>query len=480
MVTNVPTGISGLDVVLNGGLPRGSVTVLEGAPGTGKTTLGFHFLVSGALEHGESGMYITFEELPDQLYGNMAAFGWDLRKLERENKLRVICMTADALLAQMKRPGGLFETIVEEIKCKRIVIDSISLLNDHAVSQAQRRETAYMVRNILRKYGLTAFVLRESIVCMNGKDEGHAFEHYLFDGYIELSVKPFIEHYRKRVVEIHKLRGRHIIEGEHRYFITEDGIRVLPALTMAEDRAIAAHAADLSTGIPEFDRVLAGGLRRGSVYMLDTNSKANYKYLLTSIICRQIESGGHLLLALSSMNSIIDLQRMCAQFGCSLEEAVREQRVWFVEHYNRPYPASFRSSITYMGDISEAEYREKLREIAGMIEASTAKGNHWFVFSDLNTLFVQRGREFVHRFYAEEASFCRTRSVTMLSLCNFAEIHIETASYLERTSNGVIRTWVDGRYQYIQLTKSPTGQMSEPYIIENTDQPPFIRLIIGR
>jgi circadian clock protein KaiC len=66
--------------------------------------------------------------------------------------------------------------------------------------------------------------------------------------------------------------------------------------------------------------------------------------------------------------------------------------------------------------------------------------------------------------------------MTMLVLCNFSEIGPEVSAFLERTSNGVIRTWVDGAYQYMQVTKSPNGVISEPYVVETTTQAPFMRL----
>jgi circadian clock protein KaiC len=474
----VKTGISGLDAILNGGLPAGTATILEGAPGSGKTTLGMHYLYEGAIRYGEPGIYITFEEMPDQIYTDMSAFGWDLKSLERQNLLRVICMSPDTLLTQMKLNDGIFDKLMSEIKCRRLVIDSISLYKFMSDSIQKQRETLYTLRNILRKHGLTSLMIRET----THMDEGnHDFEHYLSDGIISLRVKPFMDKFRMRTIEVHKMRGRNVVSGEHRYFITENGMEIVPALTMVEDRVIISDNSALTTGIRELDHMLSGGLHRGSVYMLDTNSKANYKFLISSIYSSRLRANERTLAVLSSFTSIDSLQQMCSENGVSLDEAVKNKNAFFIEHYHRPIPDGYEDAVVNVVDLSEDDYRDVLRKSFGaLLEKSMMGNDNWFIFYDLNTFFSERGRDYVQRFFAEEAAFCRSHGIVMLALCNFSEINKETGSFLERTSNGVIRTWVDGRYQYLQVTKSPTGQMSEPYVIDNISESPYIRLIMGR
>lgn len=84
------TGIEGLDFILGKGIPRKSIISVEGAPGTGKTNFAMQFLVNGIQNSNESGAYITFEELPEQIYKDMLSFNWDLKELEKQNKFRLI------------------------------------------------------------------------------------------------------------------------------------------------------------------------------------------------------------------------------------------------------------------------------------------------------------------------------------------------------------------------------------------------------
>ncbi|MEK7392362.1 MAG: ATPase domain-containing protein, partial [Fibrobacterota bacterium] len=88
-LTRIATGIEGLDRMIGGGFVERSANLVEGAPGTGKTTLGLQFLIKGIEERGEAGLYVTFEEFPAQLYNDAARMGWDLRKYEAEGQLRI-------------------------------------------------------------------------------------------------------------------------------------------------------------------------------------------------------------------------------------------------------------------------------------------------------------------------------------------------------------------------------------------------------
>ncbi|GAX91176.1 RAD55 family ATPase [Effusibacillus lacus] len=475
MHTTISSGIAGLDYILDGGFPESSSIILEGAPGTGKTTLGLQFLYRGAVFDNEPGIYITFEELPEQLYKEMAAFGWDLRQLEKDNRIRVICISPEVLLEQMMTPGGLFEQIVNEIQCRRVVIDSISLFQYGKNNQDLHRKTIYSLRNILRKFSLTSLLIREQDSIGSGEVP---FENYVADGVIRLSLQVHLEKYRKRTLEVLKMRGKKILEGEHIYKFTQEGIHLIPALSMVEDKTLANDPNVIATGFSALDKALSGGIRGGSVFILDTNSKANYKYLLASIYANRILAGERTVALLASSTTISDLQHLIQLYGVSLEEEAKQRKVFFIEHYSRPVPPAFEPVVVNVNGLDNEEYVRKRREtLAPIMGDSIERGEKWFAYYDLNTIFSERGKEYVMNFFAEEAARARAYGITVLVLCNFAEIGEATASFLERTCSGVIRTWVDGNYQYLQVTKSPNGRMSEPFVVESIPEKPFIRLV---
>src|SRR5687768_1094149 len=93
----VQTGISGLDAILSGGIPRGNVILIEGAIGCGKTTLGTEFVYRGAKDFGEPGVIVVFESSPDKLARDAAGLGWDLAELDRRQKLKIVYTTREVL-----------------------------------------------------------------------------------------------------------------------------------------------------------------------------------------------------------------------------------------------------------------------------------------------------------------------------------------------------------------------------------------------
>lgn len=469
------TGIQGLDYLLNGGFPTGASILLEGLPGTGKTNLSMQFLYNGAVKYDEPGMYITFEELPGQIYKEMKAFGWDIPALERENKMRVLCISPQVLLEQMETQNGLFEQMIREIDCKRIAIDSVSLFQLGDESVETKRKTLYKLRNILRKFNLTSLLIQEQTAV---EDPETSYINYIVDGVIRLSLKDYKEHYRKRTLEVLKMRGRKIVEGEHIYRITDQGIHLLPAFSMVEDKAHIYNSSMVTTGIPKLDQLLDGGIPEGSAFILDTNSKANYKYMAVSIAANRLLAGDNLIILLSSLSTINDLQFLYELFGVSLKEYVAKRKVYFIEHYNRPVPPEFEDAIIDVSNLNNEEYKQELQNILSpFIESSINKQEKWFVYYDLNTIVSQRGKAFLETFFAEELSRLNSAGFSVLALSNFTELGPQLSSFIERTSNGVIKTWVEGNYQYVQLLKSPMGKMSTPLLVENINTKPYINLI---
>jgi circadian clock protein KaiC len=474
MIKKTSTGIGGLDNILFGGVPQRSTVLLEGAPGTGKTTVGLQYLFQGIVENDESGIYITFEELPEQIYEDALQFGWDLRALEQKNKLRILCMSPDVLIEQMLHPDGLFEKIVSEIQCKRVVIDSVTVLRNDAKMDMDRNQF-YRLRNILRKFKLTSFLIEEQ---QDAHNISLSYQHYIVDGVIRLSLQEWRSNYKQRMLEVTKMRGTRIFEGEHVYRITKEGIYLIPARSMIEDIAITDQQQKISTGITRLDQLLGGGISQGSVLLLDTNSKANYKYLVASITTRRLLSDEKVIYLPSNIVTPVDLQNMWQLFNVSLEEEISKNSVYFLEHYNRSYPKEFEHSVISLGDLNDEEYLLKRKEkLDPIITESLRNKKQCFIYYDLNTIFNERGKDFVIKFFAQEIAKARSLGITVMILCNFAEMDAETSSFLERSSNGVIRTWVDGRYQYLQVTKTPHGQMSEPLIVENIPEAPYLRLI---
>src|SRR5256712_10910210 len=151
------TGILELDEMLRGGFMDKDAVMVAGSAGTGKTTLALEYLVNGATQFGEPGIYLTWKQLPDQIYRDAENFGWDLRKLEAENKLRVVCTSPDLLLDPDGEEQLLGETI-KELQPRRMVIASLNHLEMY-VPRGDLRKAAYRTLMYIKTLGISPFTI---------------------------------------------------------------------------------------------------------------------------------------------------------------------------------------------------------------------------------------------------------------------------------------------------------------------------------
>jgi circadian clock protein KaiC len=122
---HVRTGIAGLDDILGGGLLRGSVVLVEGTAGTGKTTLGMEFIYRGATEFDEPGLIVLFEVSPDKLVRDAALFGWDLPELERQGRLKIVFTTRQVFQQEIQQADSLLLEEAAAIRARRIFVDGL-------------------------------------------------------------------------------------------------------------------------------------------------------------------------------------------------------------------------------------------------------------------------------------------------------------------------------------------------------------------
>jgi circadian clock protein KaiC len=158
----VQFGIKALDKMISGGLLQGSANLLEGAPGTGKTTLAMQFIYNGIVQFQEPGLIITFEEFPQQYYHDAMQFGWDFKSLESEGKLKLIFSDPQTTLDEIDKMDGEFVKIIEDLQVKRVVIDSMTHFEGLGVDQYDLRDIERRLINALKREGVTSILLREN------------------------------------------------------------------------------------------------------------------------------------------------------------------------------------------------------------------------------------------------------------------------------------------------------------------------------
>lgn len=226
----VQTGITELDEMLHGGFMEGDAVMLAGSAGCGKTTLALQYLVNG-VKNGDPGVYMTFEEMPDQIYRDAKNFGWDLRKLEEQGKFRIICTSPNLLLES--EGETLLDESLRDIRPRRIVVDSLSHLAMFVKESELRREAYRLVMN-LKTRGISSVLIWESPQMAGGTfsvtEVGLSF---LVDCIVAL--KPVeIESSLRKALGILKMRGSDHDKRLREFQITPNGIKIESAFTNYE------------------------------------------------------------------------------------------------------------------------------------------------------------------------------------------------------------------------------------------------------
>jgi circadian clock protein KaiC len=220
----IPTGISNLDPLIEGGFKRNSVNLVAGGAGSGKTIFAMQFIMDG-LKKGEPGIYITFEEKKKKFYEDMSEFGWDLEKFEKQNKFVFLEYTPEQVKKILTEGGGIVEAILEKIKARRIVIDSITSFSLLYEDELTKKEAALSLFELIDKWNCTG-ILTSQDEARNGHTITAAME-FEVDGIIVLyHVKK--KGIRRRAIEILKMRGTKISEKTVALDITDKGIKISP------------------------------------------------------------------------------------------------------------------------------------------------------------------------------------------------------------------------------------------------------------
>ncbi len=221
----VKTGIPGLDDMLKGGFVPQTANLVEGAPGTGKTTLGMQFIHHGIVAQDEPGLILTFEEFPEQYYRDAASFGWDFRNLEREGLLRVVMTSPEVTKAGLEEVGGRIERLIHKIGAKRVLVDSLSHFERIAESRSDLRQIAFGLINSLKREGLTAVLTRETVALLGEADGSEDDLGFLVDSYLMLRYVEFESAVHKALLVL-KMRGSNHDKGIRQFEITSRGLEV--------------------------------------------------------------------------------------------------------------------------------------------------------------------------------------------------------------------------------------------------------------
>jgi circadian clock protein KaiC len=264
------TNIVGFDELVHGGLPEGRAVVVSGFAGSGKTLFGIEFLYRGMVDMEEPGLLVTFEETREDLIKEVAGFGWDLAKMEKDGRLAFVDASRitgnqievgdydlGALIARIKRG-------IQKVGARRVLIDGIgSLFLRYKNTLLVRLELLKIIAT-LKDSGVTTVITAERVSDAEPTSR-FGVEDFVADSVIFL-YNTVVGRQRERQIEIVKLRGGSHQTGKYPFLISDDGLTVFPR----ETRGFAEHSSvqRISIGVPGVDAMTNGGLFRGSTTLL--------------------------------------------------------------------------------------------------------------------------------------------------------------------------------------------------------------------
>jgi circadian clock protein KaiC len=264
------TGVEGLDNILSGGLAAGHVFLLEGNPGTGKTTLALSYLLAGA-RAGERGLYITLSETEAELRAGAASHGWEINgnieifEVAPAESLLDAAQQQSLLYASDLELGETVKRILEafeRMKPDRIVLDSLSEIRLLAQGSLRYRRQILALRHYFARHGATVLLLDDLT-----SDSADKTVHSLVHGVIRLEELAPAYGTERRRLRIGKYRGQAFRGGYHDFVIRKGGLAVFPRLVAAEHRTGFARTR-MGSGIPALDALLGGGIEQGSSTLL--------------------------------------------------------------------------------------------------------------------------------------------------------------------------------------------------------------------
>jgi circadian clock protein KaiC len=323
VLAKVATGISGFDEVTHGGIPEGRTTLVCGAAGCGKTLFGMQFLIRGALDHGEPGAFVAFEETEADLAKNVASLGFDVRELERKKLLSIDHIRVER--SEIEENGeydleGLFIRLglaLDSVGAKRLVIDTLETIFGGLTSYGLLRSELKRLFNWLKERGVTTIVTAER---GEGTLTRHGLEEYVSDCVVLLDhrVNDQISTRRMRVV---KYRGSTHGSNEYPFLIDRDGLTVVP-ITESQLHHDVSHER-VGTGVSGLDLMLdGGGYFRGSTILVSGTAGSGKSSLAAHLVdatCRR----GERAMYVSYEESPAQILRNMASIGLDLERHVK-------------------------------------------------------------------------------------------------------------------------------------------------------------
>ncbi len=392
LLAKIATGISGFDIISEGGLPEGRTTLISGTAGSGKTIFATQFLAEG-IKQGQNGVFVSFEEPPKMLRKNMRGFNWNISQWETENKWCFV--DASPLDRNMPLVSGEYDLepllsrlryAIDRVDAQRVTMDSLGAIFSYVPDIGQVRATLFKLAQVIREMNITA-VLTSERISDYGEISRYGIEEFVADNVIIMR-NALTEEKRRRSIEILKLRGVPHQHGEFPFAIVpEQGIVIIPFSTDVLKRKSSSRR--ITSGSNDLDAMCGGGWFKGSIILVSGATGTGKTLMATEFISGGVKNDEKCLL-LAFEESRDQLLRNALGWGVDFEQMEKEGKLKIVCRY--PELTGLESHFISIREQIEQfnPQRVAIDSISALERVSSIKGFREFLLT-LNTLFKEKG-----------------------------------------------------------------------------------------
>ena len=424
-----PTGITGVDEITGGGVPRGRTTLVVGGPGSGKTILALQFLVNGARDYDEAGIFVAFEETSPRIVANAESFGWKLPELQRKKMFFLDAQPQPDLVhsGSFDLSGMLaaLETKVRSMRAKRIVFDALDIVLALLPNAAARRREIYRLHDWLLAQGLTGIITSKA-----GADDGLSRDDQSF-GVMQFMVDcvVILNHsvvlgVSQRNLRVQKYRGSRFDENESPFLIGKRGLEVAVARTLGQ-AIVSVTNERVSSGITRLDTMLGGGYYRGASVLI-TGFPGTAKTTLSGAFAEAACRRGERTMFVSFDSDGAEVIRNLASVGIELQRYVKNGRLRIVSA--RTITGSAETYLVHIKSLAEEH------------------GARCLVIDPVSTLSKSGNEQTAHSVAERLIDWSKSKGITMVctSLLDEMKSQAEASSPLQIST--LADTWIHLNY----------------------------------